>query len=91
MVRARTRCTLYSAPCTPISHVLCALSHPSPPVSYFRCAHGRLLTVFSAPDYGARWKNDAAMLVINRELHVFPKVDPHPSTLHPPPLNPLTL
>ena len=38
------------------------------------CAHGRLLTVFSAPDYGARWKNDAAMLVLNRELHVFPKV-----------------
>jgi len=38
------------------------------------CAHGRLLTVFSAPDYGARWKNDAAMLILNRELHVFPKV-----------------
>ena len=38
------------------------------------CAHGRLLTVFSAPDYGARWTNDAAMLVLNRELHVFPKV-----------------
>lgn len=38
------------------------------------CAHGRVLTLFSAPDYGARWKNDAAMLVINRELHVFPKV-----------------
>ena len=37
-------------------------------------AHGRLLTVFSAPDYGARWKNDAAMLVLNRQLHVFPKV-----------------
>jgi len=38
------------------------------------CAGGRLLTVFSAPDYGARWSNDAAMLVISRELHVFPKV-----------------
>ena len=37
-------------------------------------SHGRLLTVFSAPNYGARWTNDAAMLVLNRELHVFPKV-----------------
>ena len=38
------------------------------------CAHGRLLTVFSAPDYGNRWRNDGAMLVLNRELHAFPKV-----------------
>ena len=38
------------------------------------CADGRVLTVFSAPDYGARWSNDAAMLVVNRSLHVFPKV-----------------
>ena len=38
------------------------------------CAHGKLLTLFSAPDYGARWRNDAAMLVLSRALHVFPKV-----------------
>jgi len=38
------------------------------------CSHGKLLTVFSAPDYGARWKNDAAMLIINGELQVYPKV-----------------
>ena len=37
-------------------------------------AQGRLLTVFSAPDYGARFTNDGAMLVINRDLHVLPRV-----------------
>jgi len=39
-----------------------------------RCAGGRILTVFSAPDYGGHHKNDAAMVVMSRELHVFPKV-----------------
>jgi diadenosine tetraphosphatase ApaH/serine/threonine PP2A family protein phosphatase len=35
---------------------------------------GRLLTVFSAPDYGGKFTNDGAMLIINRQLHVLPKV-----------------
>jgi len=38
------------------------------------CADGQVLTLFSAPDYGAKWTNDAAMLIVNRSLHVFPKV-----------------
>lgn len=37
-------------------------------------AEGRLITLFSAPDYGAQHENDGAMLVISRELHVFAKV-----------------
>jgi diadenosine tetraphosphatase ApaH/serine/threonine PP2A family protein phosphatase len=37
-------------------------------------AEGRLITLFSAPDYGAQHQNDGAMLVISRELHVFAKV-----------------
>ena len=37
-------------------------------------AQGRLLTLFSAPDYGAHFTNDGAMLVINRDLHAPPRV-----------------
>eukprot|EP00967_Tisochrysis_lutea_P144676 scaffold270559_cov29-Tisochrysis_lutea.AAC.2 len=37
-------------------------------------AEGRLVTLFSAPDYGAQHENDGAMLIISRELHVFAKV-----------------
>lgn len=33
-------------------------------------AQGRLLTVFSCPDYGGRYANDGAMLVVNRSLEV---------------------
>ena len=37
-------------------------------------AQGQLLTVFSCPDYGGRYANDGAMLVVNRNLEVMPKV-----------------
>lgn len=37
-------------------------------------AQGRLLTVFSCPDYGGRYANDGAMLVVNRRLEVTNRV-----------------
>ena len=37
-------------------------------------AQGRLLTVFSCPDYGGRHANDGAMLVVNRSLEVTNRV-----------------
>ena len=55
-------------------------------------AQGRLLTLFSAPDYGGKFTNDGAMLVINRDLHVLPPPR-HPNsraTSLPPPYRPLT-
>lgn len=37
-------------------------------------AEGRLLTLFSAPDYGGCYNNDGAIVIVSRDLVVLPKV-----------------
>ena len=46
-------------------------------------AEGRLLTLFSAPDYGGCYNNDGAIVIVSRDLVVLPKVSLAPIFLAP--------
>jgi diadenosine tetraphosphatase ApaH/serine/threonine PP2A family protein phosphatase len=83
-VRTQVRSSMlyYSADEAPLTVVTCF-------------AQGRLLTLFSAPDYGGKFTNDGAMLVINRDLHGPPPPPPPrarmqciPTPMQPPCLPP---